>query len=183
VEQQHVVVTVSGSDRTGLVKEVTRTLLDNEGNIEAARMARLGGDFVMLMLVSVPAPRVGEVESALRLLSTEKGAPRLEVQTRVTEWEMSDVEKRPVCGLTVMGADHVGIIHDIAENLSKRGVSIVTMDTDVVAAPMSGTPLFTMSAVLGLPNDLEIDELRHAMELVGTEAGVEISVLTQTAEE
>ena len=109
MKRQHLVVTVTGSDRTGLVEEVTRTLVTNDGNVEAARMARLGGEFVMPMLVSVAAPQVGRIESAVRNLGRSDSPDRLEIHTRVTQGDAASIERRPACGLTVMGADHVAV--------------------------------------------------------------------------
>ncbi|RME50099.1 MAG: transcriptional regulator, partial [Caldilineae bacterium] len=52
--RKHLVLTVTGKDRPGLVDYVTKILLEFDGNVEASRMARLGGEFAMLMMVSVP---------------------------------------------------------------------------------------------------------------------------------
>ena len=52
------VLTLTGPDRIGIVERVTRVLLDRGGNVETSRMARLGGEFAILMLVSMPADAV-----------------------------------------------------------------------------------------------------------------------------
>jgi glycine cleavage system transcriptional repressor len=49
--RNHLVYTLTGSDRIGIVEEVTKMLLDHGGNVETSRMVRLGGEFAMLMLV------------------------------------------------------------------------------------------------------------------------------------
>ena len=67
-----IVFTLTGSDRVGIVEEVTGVLLGLGGNIETSRMARLGGEFAMLVLLSLPAEKVGELDGALAYL-TEHG--------------------------------------------------------------------------------------------------------------
>ncbi len=49
-----IVFTLTGTDRIGIVEEVTGVLLGLEGNVETSRMVRLGGEFALLMLVSLP---------------------------------------------------------------------------------------------------------------------------------
>jgi glycine cleavage system transcriptional repressor len=86
------------------------------------------------------------------------------------------------CGITVEGADHMGIVHQVARYLAEQGINIETMTTDVIAAPMSGTPLFTMSAMVRVPPQLGVDDLREALEFIGNEVGVETNVFPQVDE-
>ncbi|MCP4902286.1 MAG: hypothetical protein GY906_35415 [bacterium] len=180
--RQHLVMTVTGRDRTGLVEEVTGLLSEYGGNVEAGRMAKLGGEFVMLLLVTIPAKNLAALQNAVVAFGNENQDDQIEVQVRTTEATTGKEGLGTVCGLTVMGADHAGIIRDIANDLAGRSVNIVTMDTDVSAAPMSGTTLFTMSAVLTLPSGLDIVEFRESMDQLGADVGVEISVLSHSAE-
>ena len=49
--QKTFVLTLTGPDRIGFVEKVTGLLLERGGNVETSRMARLGGEFAILMLV------------------------------------------------------------------------------------------------------------------------------------
>ena len=55
--QKNFVLTVTGPDRIGIVERVTGLLFEHGGNVETSRMARLGGEFAILMLVSMPEER------------------------------------------------------------------------------------------------------------------------------
>ncbi len=46
------VVTASGPDGPGIVARLSKRVLDTGGNIELSRMARLAGEFTILMLVT-----------------------------------------------------------------------------------------------------------------------------------
>ena len=169
--RDHFVLTAAGHDSPGLVENVTAVLLEFDGNVEASRMARLGGEFAMLMLVSAPSARMAPLREALADLE-------FEVYTRVAEAGQAPLETGfTPCGITVMGADHLGIVHEIAHYLAEHGVNVETMNTEVMAAPMSGSPLFTMTAVVAVPATLTIDELREAMERIAHDVGVEASVM------
>jgi glycine cleavage system transcriptional repressor len=166
------VLIASGGDRLGVVEQFTSLILEHEGNIEASRMARLGGDFAMLMLVTAPAERVAALREKLEGLDTYS------VHTRPAELRGGTASARvKPYGITVAGADHLGIIYQIARYLTERGVNIETMNTEVEAAPMSGAPLFTMSAVVIAPAGLDADELRQALARLGDQLGVDTAVL------
>ena len=85
--------------------------------------------------------------------------------------------------ITVLGADHMGIIHQVTRYLSEQGINLETMTTEVTAAPMSGTPLFAMSAVVKVPPQLTVDDLREALEFIGEETGVDTKVFPHVDEE
>ncbi len=91
-----VVFTLTGSDRVGIVEEVTGVLLGLGGNVETSRMARLGGEFAMLVLLSLSAEKFGELEGALEYL-TDHG---YKVTTTPTDSGTAAVVRRlvAVCG-------------------------------------------------------------------------------------
>jgi glycine cleavage system regulatory protein len=56
------------------------------------------------------------------------------------------------------------------------------MDTEVLNAPMSGTPLFTMTAVVFAPPNLSAD-WREALAEVGDDLNVDTEVSLYTGEQ
>jgi len=171
--RQHIVLTASGKDRQGVIERFTKVLLGYDGNVEASRMARLGGEFAIIMLISAPADKAEALRAQIDTLSSTE----FEVQSRLTDDRKAFVVPGFIpCDITVMGADHLGIIHTVAKFLAEQGIIVETMDTDIVSAPMSGSPLFTMSAAVRVPPDLEIEKLREALEEVGEEVGVGTNV-------
>jgi glycine cleavage system transcriptional repressor len=178
VMRKQLVLTAVGRDRTGVVEEFTKLILHYDGNIEASRMVRLGGDFAMLMFVSAPEDRVIELRRAVDELHYTK----FDVLTRMSEASDDvDDEHDSRCTITVLGADHMGIINQVARYLTEQGIHLESMHTEVSAAPMSGTPLFTMSAEVVVPARLALDDLREAMEFIGDEMGVDTKVFEKTA--
>jgi len=171
--QKHLVMTFTGHDRPGIVEYLTKLILDHGGNVEASRMSRLGGEFAVLMLIAVPSPKFEALRETVRGLRSE--------DYKVTTRETNHSYGRTFSGwlpfqIKVVGADHEGIIHQITRHLAGRGVNIETMDTGLVEAPMSGTPLFTMSAVVLAPPDLPYHDLRDELAAVGDSLNVNTEV-------
>ena len=67
--QKNFVLTVTGPDRIGIVERVTGHLFAQGGNVETSRMARLGGEFAILMLVSIPEDRIAALDVDLEALA------------------------------------------------------------------------------------------------------------------
>ena len=74
------------------------------------------------------------------------------------------------------GADHEGIVHNIAHALAQKGISIETMDTGNTRAPNSGALLFTMKALVLVPPGLDEDLWRVELENTGHDQHVDIIV-------
>jgi glycine cleavage system transcriptional repressor len=149
--QKNFVVTVTGPDRIGIVERVTGFLLKDGGNVETSRMARLGGEFAILMLVSVPEDRIAGLDTDLLALTAEG----YKVTTKATDQKLAGTRTdwRPY-QINVEGADHEGIIHEVARYLSGRGINIETVDSETTPAPVSGSPLFSMTAQIVAPPSL-----------------------------
>lgn len=167
-----IVFTLSGPDRVGIVDEITRTLLELGGNIETSRMARLGGEFAILMLVTLPEGRDEQLRQATQELSG-RGYKVTTVPTRANGGPAG--EGRPY-SLEVQGADHEGIVHKIARTLAGKGISIETMDTGNTRAPNSGIPLFTMKALILVPAALDQKQWQEELETTANEQHVDITV-------
>lgn len=149
-----IVFTLTGKDRVGLVDQVTQVLLDRGGNIQASRMAHLGGEFAMLMLVAVPSQNVAPLESDV----AQWRAQGYQVTLTPTQGALAGVPANSTAyAITVEGADHEGIIHEVAHYLAQWGINIEEMTTETMPAPITGQPLFAMSALVIAPATLQSD--------------------------
>lgn len=175
---QSFVLTLTGPDRIGIVEEVTRLVLGRGGNVETSRMARLGGEFAVLMLVATPEGK-GEGLGADFEGLIARGY-KVTVSHASTAAEASHAGWNPY-RIEVDGADHEGIIHEVALHLAGHGISIEEMDSESVPAPTSGAPLFSMRALVLVPPDASqvwIDGLKE----VGWRMNLEVEV-TPVADE
>lgn len=168
------VLTLTGADRVGIVDEVTATLLGRGGNVETSRMARLGGEFAILMLASIPEDQLNGLEEELGGLA----ARGYKVTTTPTEppgagvpggWQPYRIE--------VQGADHEGIVQGVARHLARHGISFEAMDAETIPAPMSGAPLFSMTARVVVPPGLDEGLWRGGLDEIGSAMNLEIRVV------
>jgi len=164
-------VTAVGPDRVGFVDEITGVLVAHGANVEESRMARLTGEFAALLLIQVPQNKVNQLTADLDKLR------RMEVWIRpVSAEESRSFQKYQLYTLAVNGADHEGIIKTIAHALNQLGINIAELESDVVYAPTTGSPLFNMRAVLQIPPDLKIDVVEQNLRSAGEEMCVSVQL-------
>lgn len=166
-----IVLTLTGPDRVGIVEEVTGILLGLQANVGTSRMARLGGEFAILLDASLPAEQAARLDGAFADLE----AQGYQVTVRTTSAPVRQGGQQ-VYRVEVSGADHEGIVYEIAAGLAERGISIDSAETSAVAAPVSGTPLFRMSAVVIVPKGLDEAEWLAALDEAAAAAGVDVEV-------
>jgi glycine cleavage system transcriptional repressor len=171
--QKNFVLTVTGPDRIGVVERVTGLLVNEGGNVETSRMARLGGEFAILMLVSMPEDRIAALDADLRAL----GAEGYKVTTTATDRTHAGVRPdwRPY-RIEVEGADDEGIIHEVARYLSEREINIESVDSETTPAPVTGSPLFAMTAHVVAPPTLAGQGWEAGLEEIADRMNLEIRV-------
>jgi glycine cleavage system transcriptional repressor len=175
--QRQFVLTLTGPDRIGIIDRVTRLLFDRGGNVETSRMARLGGESAILMLVSMPDERFAGLDEDLDSLTAQG------YKLTTTQVEPSYVEPHPgwlPYRIEVQGADHEGIIHQVAHYLSQHGISIESVDSDTTPAPITGVPLFAMTAYVVAPPNLSAGDWDAGLEDLGGRLNLEVKVLAMT---
>lgn len=169
----HLVLTLTGTDRPGIVEDITKMILDHGGNVETSRMARLGGEFAVLMLVSMPNEKVAKLDRCIKGLknqgfkvtTTKTGQAHAGAQNGFRQYKIE-----------VQGADHEGIIHEVAQILSGHGINIESMDTATTQAPNSGAPLFSMTATVVVPPGLSGRDWEASLDEAGRQMHVDIKV-------
>ena len=163
-------LTAVGADRTGLVESLAQRIAVAGGNWEESRLARLGGQFAGIVLVTIDDAKTDALIAKLRELE----ASGLQVTSRV-------VPAAPVATtgmrvrLAVTGSDRPGIVRDVSRILAERAVNVEELESSVGSAPMSGEAMFVARARLLVPASLELSTLRNALESLGNELMVDLS--------
>lgn len=168
----YLVVTITCPDRPGIVERITEVLVQQAANWEASRMARLGGHFAGMVLVSVAPDKADPLAAALRVLADEQ----MTVVVKVTQPAADASASGTLYELRLTGADHEGIVHKVSAYLASQGINVEAMETEVVPAPVTATPLFQMEAQINVPPGLTVTELRGNLDRIGDELGVDIEV-------
>ncbi len=175
---RHLVLVALGPDRPGLVAEVTHYVTERGGNIEDSRMATLGGEFGVMMLLSGSADEIGRIRAETKSL---EGATGLSLITRDTK---SAEEHRKVlaipCVIICDAIDNQGIVRAVSAAIHKMGLNIVTLETTAYEAPVTGSPLFRMEAQCDVPRGVTIAKVRAAMTEVADREGIDVEVRALT---
>jgi glycine cleavage system transcriptional repressor len=170
----NLVISLIGHDRVGLVEDLSKLVVDCRGNIEASRMAHLGGEFASLIYVTLPAESFEKLNKNVKKLSNEG------FKVIISQTKQSDPSKYSgwlPYRIEVNGADHEGIIHNISHQIASFGINIESMETNVIKAPISGTPLFTLTAMILLPPDQAQHEWSEKLHALADHLNVDIEIM------
>ena len=154
----YLAITASGEDKVGLVDRLSNKIVDSGCNIEESRMAVLGGQFALIMLVSGPWNALSRLEGQLEPLGEQLGLTVIHKRTKKRE------RAQPVLPyvVEVVAMDHPGIVHKLSTFFSRNDINIEELQTDTYPAPHTGTPMFSVAMTVGIPSDLHIHALREA---------------------
>ena len=159
----HAILTAIGTDRPGIVDEVSQFIFDRGGNIEDSRMVNLRGQFAMMVLVG-GAPdvheRLGrELADFARRSSMSAELRPAGAGGRAAAAGADALPYR----LVGTGIDQPGLVHRLAHLLREMGVNIESLDTRLTPAPYTGAPMFELEAVLAVPRATQLSHLRQQL--------------------
>ena len=169
-QRETVLVSASGRDQPGIVDSVSGVIFDAGANLEDSRMAILGGEFALFVLV---AGSVGQLEAVRAGLAEVASELSLELQIKpvAASRPSSDV----ICyNLQAVALDHPGIVHRITGILRDRGVNVASLDTSLNQAPITGTPIFSLEMQVQVPVDQAVNELRGELQAAAAEENIDI---------
>lgn len=150
------VISALGEDREGIVKDLSRFILDCGGNIAESRMSILGGEFAIIMLVQGNDDALSEIDQGRAGLESKLG---LVIHTKRTSSRSGKAESLPYI-VEVVAMDHPGIVHDITDFFSSRNINIQELATDSYAAAHTGTPMFAVNISIQVPADISLKTLK-----------------------
>lgn len=167
----HLILTVIGDDRPGLVEELATAISANDGNWLEASMAHLSGKFAGIVRVAVPAERSVALKTALTQLSG------LKVSAALADAQKSAL---PTIGrrltLDLVGHDRIGIVREVSQVLARHAVNVEELATHTSSAPMSAEILFHAQAELLAAPDFDVYALKADLERISNDLMVDISL-------
>jgi glycine cleavage system transcriptional repressor len=153
---QLIVLSAIGTDRTGVVQDITEVILSCGGNIEESRMATLGSEFAMLMLVSGNWHTLTRLQNGLDKLSQ---GDDLTVAIRKTGVKEAKQTRMPYA-VDVVSLDQQGIVFNLANFFASRDVEIADVATRRYSAAHTGAPMFAVQMAINVPSTFPISQLR-----------------------
>ena len=153
---QLIVLSAIGTNRTGVVQDITKVILACGGNIEESRMTALGAEFAMLMLVSGNWHTLDRLERELGKLDKDD---HLTVAIRKTG-ERPMKEDRMPYAVDVVSLDQQGIVFSLANFFASRDIEIADVATRRYSAAHTGSQMFAVQMAINIPASVHIAQLR-----------------------
>jgi len=172
------ILTAIGDDHAGLVRALSGVIADHGGNWEKSRMAHLVGKFAGIVTVTVAEEQVDALIRDLQPLR-ERGLLDITATRSTSPQPRAELTQLT---LELVGLDQPGIVRDVSDALSTRGVSIEELETETSSAPHEGGVLFKAKAILVLPDDVSIDGLTDVLEDLAHQLVVDIEIRETTAD-
>ncbi len=171
-DKDHLILTAIGPDNVGLVAKITQFISRHGCNIEDSRMAAFYGEFAVIILISGDRARLDEIAGSYREIEKETGLSVAVKTPAARKAGESFLRYR----LTASCMDHPGVVYRISDILSGLGINIDSMDTKAYSAPVTGTPLFQLEAIVAIPARLNIAHVRDRFNAFQLEENIDIEL-------
>ena len=153
---QLIVLSAIGTDRTGVVQDISKVVLACGGNIEESRMTTLGAEFATLMLVSGNWHTLDKLERGLEKLGKNDN---FTVTIRKTDARPTKEDRMPYA-VDVISLDTPGIVFSLASFFASRKIEIADVATRRYAAAHTGAPMFAVQMAVNIPSSVNLAQLR-----------------------
>lgn len=172
---EYLVISAIGSDRLGIVDDIATVVSGNACNIEESKMAVLGGEFAVIMLVSGDGDKLTSLAAHSDELGRRLG---LRVEMRSTHAPRSGNGRPYIIDSTSL--DTPGILHSVTTLLKQEGINIEDLDTETASAPWTGAPMFRMRIRITLPAGKPLAPFRQKLERLAEEQDLDIKLEAPT---
>ena len=157
MSDSYLVITALGKDQPGIVNTLSKLALDSGCNITNSRMAVLGGEFAVILLVNGTADAVAAMQKRLPALEEQLQLTIIAKPTAPRAVEQYWIPYR----VEVVAMDHPGIVHPITQFFSAQKINIEELETETYRAPHTGATMFSLLMTVAVPASVPISELRE----------------------
>ena len=172
LDKNHLILTAIGPDQVGLVQKISEFISEHSCNIEDSKMAVFCGEFAVIVLISGEETNLTNIGRDYRAIESETG---LAISIKTPALRTPPESFLPY-RLTASCMDHPGIVYRISAVLTTLGVNIESMETKTYSAPVSGTPIFQLEAILAIPVRTNINQLRQRFTEIQRDENIDIEL-------
>lgn len=178
MSQEYLALCAMAPDRPGLVRELTEFIGERGVNIDDSRMAILGGEFAMTLLLSGTKENIEKIERDVTAFEDRSHSRTLLRRTKSPE----DHRRGELRGFVVTAEsfDREGIVKAIASALHDLGANVVSLETTQWNAPFTGATLFRIELSAEVPRTIASAAVKSKMDEVATAENLDIEVRTGT---
>lgn len=154
--ESQLVVSALGADRPTLVRGLAAAFRDCGCSIKDSRMAVLGSEFAMVLLLAGQWNAIAKAESMLPKLESEF---EIGLQSRRTGPRPDSAGLIPYT-VEVIALDQPGIVHDVTDFFARREINVEDLISVSYTAPHTGASMFSLHMTVGIPADSAIAAVR-----------------------
>jgi len=183
-KQTQLIINAVGTDRLGIVHDMTKEVIDAGGNVGASQAAKLGKFFSLMMLVEVPETKIQSLTENLQQMKDLSAS----ICSAVEAGEDSDITFASSSSYTIgyrgelslKGADNPGIVNKVTKILSSNGLNIDHMETSDELAPGGSTVLFRMKGIAHayepLSAGFDVSKIKEELTGLGDDLNCDITL-------
>ncbi|GAB5414466.1 MAG: glycine cleavage system protein R [Congregibacter sp.] len=157
-------------DRPGVIEDLSGVINEHNGNWLESQLSRLGGQFAGVLRAQVPEAQFDAINIALTDLSAKGITASMSLARDVTQ-APGETQR-----LSLLGPDRPGIVRELTRALKSAGFNVLSMQTQVETAAMSGEPLFRAEASIELGAESRLDELEWKLDALAEAMTLEIDL-------
>jgi glycine cleavage system transcriptional repressor len=151
---QYLVVTAIGTDRTGIVRDLTHLVNECSCNIHDSRMAIFGKELTFIMLLSGDRASISKIENSLPVTSHELGL--LTMMKRTSRHK--DISDAKSFYIEYDGPDIPGTLNVVTEFLALQNVDISSLKADAFRDTDDETNQHTTCLTIRLSEKTDVDK-------------------------
>ena len=163
---EKIIIYVNGKDRVGLISDITKEISSLNGNIETSKMIKLDQDFNMPILVSIDNQKIESLDKNLSLYS--------DLNISIKKTSSNIIEPNNEYIFILKGADTEGIVHQCTQLFSDLKINIIDLETQLINAPITGTPLFYIKAIISVPKNTSLQIVKDRLDDLENKSNVKI---------
>jgi len=168
------ILSVLGNDRPGIVAAVSRTLLQQNCNIENVSQTILQTEFAGIFIVSMPPDL--SLEILHKCLQEALAAINLQVHVKPLQQEVSAfvAEETEPFIITTKGPDRKGLVADISEVIASFGVNVTNLQAVFKGGNEPGDNI--MIYEVDIPSDINRQAFYGSLREKAADLSLEISI-------
>ena len=170
--KEYFILFLVGKDRPGIVDDTASLLYDRGAKIEDSRMAVMGGCFSIMTLFTCSGEQLKDIKKGLESL---RGLGLESTLYEVEEPPEEPLQAALPLNVEVTAMDHPYIVQKIVHILRDHNVNILSLNTQVTQAPLSGSPLFNLTLQAAIPAEKQISKVKDDLNALAEEVNLDLN--------
>jgi len=167
--KQQLVISAIGADHPGIISEFT-ALTDAVGcNISDSRMAVMGREFTLIILLEGSWDAIAKLETQLPALATKHG---LTTTIKRTQARLVQQNTMPYV-VQIVALHNPGIVSKISNFFSQQDINISDLYTETYIASHTGANMFSLVLTVNLPDKIKLADVREQFLLLCDELNLD----------